>query len=176
MKGKNMKKLFLMVLALTVSACVDYGTKEEKSLPRFVADTPYHFENKDSGAPHLYSVVAARVTNQMLGKTKSLYTSRMNKIYILPVTQSNNEELPEGLSLATQTSKEIIKGSNSFQVVKSANLADYFLETSVKKLNVKSLEGTILQYKLTLLDKHKKQIGTWSETIRQVQNDDKSWW
>lgn len=72
--------------------------------------------------------------------------------------------------------REIIEGSKAFTLVNVREDADYWLDITVSRLNVKDVPGDVLQYKMVLSDKGGNEVGSWMESIRQVQNDDRSWW
>ena len=66
--------------------------------------------------------------------------------------------------------------SRTYTVVNNLNDADYYLETQIKEIPVQGAETPIIEYKIILNDKDNNKINEWTETIRQLQNDDKSWW
>ena len=189
-----MKKLLVVLAISTLSACgsmwgsshntyeetrVTKTTTVESKRPRFVVETPYGMADlyDETSAPQLYSVVASRATNKMLEQTTDVYEKLPRpKIYVMQVKKTGTDPVPNGFYYARQVTKEIIDGSKTFLVVNTMDEADYMLEVLVTKLNVPNLPGNVLQYKLILLDKGNNQVGTWIENIRQVQNDDRSWW
>ena len=86
------------------------------------------------------------------------------------------DDLPNGFYLSQNETKRIINASRTFTVVNNLNDADYYTETLIKKIQIEGRDEPIIQYKLMLFDKGNNKINEWSETIRQVENDDKSWW
>lgn len=65
--------------------------------------------------------------------------------------------------------REIIEGSKAFTLVNVREDADYWLDITVSRLNVKDVPGDVLQYKMVLSDKGGNEVGSWMESIRQVQ-------
>lgn len=87
-----------------------------------------------------------------------------------------SKTLPDGLYYAKDATRQIIEGSRTYTVVNNLNDADYYLETQIKEIPVQGAETPIIEYKIILNDKDNNKINEWTETIRQLQNDDKSWW
>lgn len=163
----------------TVSFFGDRPAEAEQPRPRLVVDTPYGLSNlyEETSAPQLYSVVAARVTNKMLDQTTEIYERALPpKLYIMQIKKAGVEHIPDGFFYSRQVTKEIIEGSKTFVPVNTREEADYVLDIVVSRLNVKNVPGTVLQYKMTMFDKGNNEVGSWTEAIRQVQNDDRSWW
>ena len=155
-------------------------TEEVKeTYPRFMTETPYGLSNlyEETTAPQMYSVVAARVTNRMLDQTTSVYEKAVKpKLYVRQIKKAGVDHIPDGFYHVRQVTKDIISGSKTYTLVNTQEEADYWLDITVSRLNVKDLPGNILQYKMLLLDKKNNEVGSWMESIRQVQNDDRSWW
>lgn len=200
-----MKKLFVAIAICALSGCVkghlwgesdntyeSYETVQQTTKttvvetktvkrPSFVIDTPYGMADlyDETTAPQMYQVIASRATNKMLEQTTDVYekaSPNLPKIYVMQVKKTGPDPIPNGFFYARQVTKEIIQGSKTYQVVNTMEEADYMLEVLVTKVNIPNLPGNVLQYKIILLDKGNNQIGTWVENIRQVQNDDRSWW
>ncbi len=96
-------------------------------------------------------------------------------LYIMKVKKAD-DTLPDGFYLARRETKEIIEGSGAFTVVNWLNDAQYYLEISVYPVPFvdKSVPG--ISYHLSLYSNDNIKIGEWSQMMKQVQNDDKSWW
>ena len=82
--------------------------------------------------------------------------------------------MPDGIYSAARTTRDIIEGSKTFKVVNDMKEADYYLETVID--NAGTPEEPILVYKLILFDGKNNKINEWTETMRRVRNDDRSWW
>ena len=76
--------------------------------------------------------------------------------------------------LAAKTVKDILHGSQMFNIVDSKERADFVLSSSLN--NVNTPEVPVFVYEIKLHDKDGKLRGSWKDSIRQVQNDDGSWW
>ena len=70
----------------------------------------------------------------------------------------------------------IIEGSGTFTLVNNLNEAQYYLEVSVSPIPLKDKEVPAISYHLSLYTNQNAKIGEWAQMIKQVQNDDKSWW
>ena len=77
---------------------------------------------------------------------------------------------------AKDTTKRIIDESHIYIPVNNLNDADYYLETQIKEISFQNNQIPFIEYKIVLFDKDNNKINEWTETIRQLQNDDKSWW
>ncbi|MFV0626404.1 MAG: hypothetical protein ACK5N8_03525 [Alphaproteobacteria bacterium] len=140
-------------------------------------DTPYGLDDfkNETIAPEIYSIVATRATNKMLDNTNSIYDKQGEKRIYVTKTKLE-DDLPNGFYLSQEVTKKIIESSRTFTVVNNMNDADYYTETLIKKIQIEGRDAPIVQYKLMLFDKQNNKINEWSETIRQVENDDRSWW
>ncbi|MDD4556650.1 MAG: hypothetical protein PHE89_04925 [Alphaproteobacteria bacterium] len=140
-------------------------------------DTPYGLDSlsKETVAPEVYSIVATRTVNRMLDDTKDFYEKpQPNRLYI---TETKLEEdLPNGFYLSQAVTKNVIEASRTFDVVNNLKDADYYTETLIKKIQIDESSSPIIQYKMMLFDMENNKINEWSETIRQLENDDRSWW
>jgi hypothetical protein len=189
-----MKKILVVSAIALVSACSSFWNTQEKKVAEdskmdgytvtkeqseFIVETPYGKKNlyEETSAPRIYSVAASRATNKFLEQTTDIYEKISRpKLYVMQVKKFGIDHIPDGFYYARSKTREIIDGSKTYTVVNTMDEADYFLDIYVSRLKVPDLEGNVLQYKLILLDKESKKIGTWLENIRQVQNDDRSWW
>ncbi len=171
-----MKKLLLLPVALSLVACEGtiFGPKKE---PVFVIDSPYAYEQtNDMLMPEVYALAATRSVNKMLDHSAEIYENNpAPKLYITEFKKLS-KTLPDGLYYAKDTTKQIIEGSRTYIVVNNLNDADYYLETQIKEIQTQNSESPIIEYKIVLNDKDNNKINEWTETIRQLQNDDKSWW
>lgn len=175
-KGRNMKKLWIITALGLLAACRNYAeTKTVTAYEQPMVPNPYQEDKYQD--QRMYTVAASRVVNKMLKETEHVYrkTPRPN-IFVRPVKKLGSEHLPEGFSSAQTTAEQIIAGSSTYVLTRNPDNAKYYLDMSVSKLEVDSLPGTVVQYKAVLFDRWNHQVGTWTEVIRQVQNDDKSWW
>lgn len=190
---KKIKVTFAIFSLLSISACVrDLNSNDETtytSEPRIIEsdtsfsenvyriDTPYGYNplGTENFAPEVYTIVATRAVNKMLDDTRSIYEKNGKaKIY---VTETEIEDqLPNGKFLSERVTEQIIDASRTFVVVNNKNDADYYTETLIKKIEIEGNNSPMIQYKITLFEKDGKKVNEWTEVIRQVQNDDKSWW
>ena len=125
-------------------------------------------------SPQVYAIVASRVTNDMLHDAPAIFAEHKNApLYIAETTQVDRY-LPDGPEAAGKASREIIEGSQMFNLVDSRDHADYILESSINNINTP--ERPLIEYVMTLYDAKGNKIESWSDSLRQVQNDDGSWW
>ncbi len=181
-----MKKIFFILALSSLAGCTaawqnepKQADTEQKTYPRFVTETPYGLSNlyEETSAPQMYSVIAARVTNKMLDQTTEIYEKNIKpKLYVRQIKKAGIEHIPDGFYHIRQVTKDIISGSKTYTLVNTQEDADYWLDITVSKININDIPGNLLQYKMLLLDKSNNEVGNWTETIRQVQNDDRSWW
>ncbi len=182
-----MKKMFIVLAVGTLVGCSAWQNilpmrqerTEPSPHPRFVTEPPYALSNlyEETSAPQMYSVVAARVTNKMLEQTTKIYDKPMRpKLYVMQIKKAGVEHIPDGFYHSRRVTKEMIEGAKTFIPVNEREDADYVLDITVSRLNVQSIQGDVLQYKMILSDKSGNEVGSWMENIRQVQNDDRSWW
>lgn len=128
-------------------------------------------------SPMVYSIVATRVTNKMLDDTQKLYQQKSNKPKLLvQKTEKLNNQLPDGLFYSDKLIFDIINGSQNFTMVTTLDEADYVLYPQVDAFPNPKAKTPIIEYQLTLKDNDGKEIDSWRQDIRQLQNDDKSWW
>ena len=171
-----MKKLLFLPVILSLVACEGtiFG---EKKAPVFVVDSPYAYDQTNEMLlPDVYALAATRSINKMLDQSAEIYEKNpAPKIYITEFKKLS-KSLPDGLYYAKNTTKQILDGSRTYVVVNNLNDADYYLETQIKEVRLEGSESPIIEYKIVLNDKENNKINEWTETIRQLQNDDKSWW
>lgn len=170
-----MKKTVIFCAASFLCACSAF---ESKPKTRYVIESPFGFEEiQDSMiTPEVYAIVATRTTNRMLDQSATVFEKIPNpKLYIMEV-KKETEALPDGFYYSKKVTQDIIEGSRTFTKVNNLNDADYYLETKVREIKVNEQDSPIIEYKITLFDKDNNQINEWVETIKQIQNDDRSWW
>lgn len=124
--------------------------------------------------PGDYSIVASRTVNKMLSDAPAIFAAdKQAPLYIAEMVQIDRY-LPEGSYAAEKSAKDILYGSNMFNIVTDQSKADYVLQSSITNANTP--EVPVVVYRMELYDATGKILGAWSDSIRQVQNDDKSWW
>lgn len=127
--------------------------------------------------PQVYAIAATRATNKMLDQTQGLYLKKEEKPTLNVVApQKLNDQLPDGFHYAHKVTMEIIEGSRNYTIVDNLNDADYSLQVLVNALPNPGSETPVIEYQLLMSDKDGKEVGSWVESIKQLQNDDKSWW
>ena len=171
-----MKKTFIATCGvLLFCGCALFQPRQETRWGNeklFYEDTFY----TDTVAPKIYAIVAARATNEMLDQTTSL-TSRnpRPRLYIKDM-QIIDANLPGGFAYAGKVTRDIIDGSETFTLVNNYGEADYALEIIVDGATNPGAETPVIFYNLRLLDRNGTPHGQWSESIKQLRNDDRSWW
>ncbi len=124
--------------------------------------------------PQDYSIVATRTANKMLSEAPALFASdKQAPLYIADMVQIDRY-LPEGSYAAEKAAKDILYGSKMFNIVADKEQASYVLQSSINNINTPELP--VIIYRMELYDAAGKKLGFWQDTIRQVQNDDRSWW
>lgn len=145
-----------------------------------VAKNPYHSEVVDmrkatskasvstvNYSPEAYIVVATRATNRMLQDTSAIYDNGVKKVYIKDINLLSSD-LPYGSHRLKGATKDIIAGSNTFDVVNNIKDADFVIEPTADWYVASNNVVPALQYKMSLLDKNGKKLDEWIEVIRQV--------
>ena len=149
------------------------SAKEEIS---FSEKTSVRFDDAEI-TPKVYTIAATRATNKMLDDTQKLYQQKGNKPKLLVLEAKKlNPQLPDGLYAGNKVIYDIIDGSQNFVMVTKLDDADYVLDVAVDAYPNQRAQTPIIEYILTLQDKNGKKIDSWKQNIRQLQNDDKSWW
>ena len=178
-----MKKIFFILFLLIMSGCslwqnndLQDARKDKNTYPRLTTEPLYSLEGSEETS-QMYSVVAARVTNTMLKQTSASHTLKEgSRIYVRPIKKTGVDHIPDGFYHTSQVTKDIISGSKIYILTDRQENADYILDISVSRINIEGMQGDVIQYKMILLDKGDNELGRWMESIRQVQNDDRSWW
>ena len=123
--------------------------------------------------PQVYGIVAARAVNKMLAETPAIFTEDKNATLYIEDTVVVDRYMPTAPEAAGKAAKEIIMGANMFKIVDKPEDAQYILKSFLNNANTPELP--VFVYDLKLYDAE-KLVGAWSDNIRQVQNDDGSWW
>ena len=124
--------------------------------------------------PQDYSVVASRTVNKMLSEVPAVFaTDKQAPLYIADMVQIDRY-LPEGSYAAEKATKDILYGSKMFNITEDKEQAVYILQSSISNINTPEIP--IIIYRMELYDAAGKKLKSWQDTIRQVQNDDRSWW
>jgi hypothetical protein len=119
-------------------------------------------------SPEAYDVLATRATNRMLQDTAAIYDAGKTKTIYVKETKLLSSDLPYGSHRLRATTKDIVDGSKTFEVVNNVNNADFIAETSSDWF-VSSSAAPALQYKLSLFDRSGRKINEWVEILRPVQ-------
>ena len=125
-------------------------------------------------SPEVYAIVATRTTNKMLDEISGITAGNQNVSLFVADTVLIDRYLPDGPDVAGKTAKEIIYGSNMFNIVENEAQANYILESSVNNINTPEIP--VIAYEMRLYDTNGQLLGKWSDSVRQVLNDDGSWW
>ncbi len=124
--------------------------------------------------PQIYGIVAGRAVNKMLAEVPALLAEdKYSPLFVAP-TVKIDRYLPAEPDVTAKTAKEIIYGAKMFALVDSKDEATYVLEGSLNNINTPEIP--VIVYEIKLVDSKGNQVGKWSDSIRQVQNDDGSWW
>ena len=118
-------------------------------------------------SPEAYDVVATRATNRMLQDTSAIYDNAHKTLY-LKETKLLSSDLPYGSNRLRSTTKEIISGSKTYDLVNNSKAADFIIDASADWY-VTEGSTPALQYKISLFDKSGRKVNEWVEIIRQVQ-------
>lgn len=144
--------------------------------PDFDNKTQPEFSN-DSVSPKVYAIVATRGVNKMLDQTQNLYQEQNKKPKLLiQKAEKLNTNLPDGFNYANKTIYDIVNGSQNYMLVDKLDDADFVLESSFDAKANPNMPSPIIIFNLSLKDKDGKVIDSWQESIKQVENDDQSWW
>ena len=175
-----MKKLpSLLILPLFAAGCSLFAQKQGVNRP--LDDVPPATATFDFGetyvSPDVYAVVASRTTNKMLDATSVLYRNKSDKpkLYIADIVKVD-DNIPEGFHYAQKVMTGIIEGSRNFLVVDNVEDADYQLNSYVSFLADPTSPSPIVEYRMQLTDENDELVDEWAETLRQLKNDDRSWW
>lgn len=173
-----MKKILAASVYIILAACtvVNHQVMEEKE--QYTVDTPYVEMPSllEESAPEAYALVAARTVNKMLDETSSYYDKLPRpSLYVMP-TESQANEVPAGIYQARQETIHILEGSKTYTLVNNLNDADYYIKLSATPIRLQNTDIPAISYHLSLYSTDNTLLKEWSQVIKQVQNDDKSWW
>ena len=129
---------------------------------------------EDMVSPNVYAIIASRVTDKFLTEIPAFFADKKDVTLYIEKTVLGDRFMPSTPDVAELTVKEIIIGSEMFSLVDDKNKASYILKGRLS--NVNTPEVPVFKYELALYDNNNKLIDKWSDIIRQVQNDDGSWW
>ena len=124
--------------------------------------------------PQVYGIVASRAVNKMLADAPAIFANNKNAPLFIEDTVYVDRYMPVSPDVAGKTAKEILHGSKMFNITDDREKAQYILKGMLN--NVNTPEIPVFFYELKLYDNAGTLQGKWSDTIRQVQNDDGSWW
>ena len=186
------KHLIFMSLAFFVSACSTTSdttlldilnwsfwnkadTQDEVYESYMLAKRSERYDNASYNIdPQVYAIVAGRATTKMLIDAPAIFAkNKKAPLYIAETTQIDRY-LPSGPDAAGKASKEIILGSRMFNIVEEKDAASFVLESTLN--NIGTPEVPVIMYEMRIVDSKGAEYGKWSDTIRQIQNDDGSWW
>ena len=125
-------------------------------------------------SPQVYGIIASRVTNDMLNAAPAIMAGNKDAKVYLAETKQIDRFLPDGPDAAGKAAREIIEGAQMFTLVDDKSQADYVLEGVVNNINTP--ERPVIMYEMTMYDAQGNKIDSWADSMRQVQNDDGSWW
>lgn len=170
-------KKYWIGLGLLLSACsTTTTTVKEKDV--FIKAPYLHAEQRIEGSdaitPEVYAIAATRVTNKMLDQTRNIYENNGETFLYIMEPKKMDRSLPDGFYYAQKLTKDIITGSQTFKPVNNMNEADYYLEVLVDKSG--NEEVPVVIYKMILFDHENVKIDEWSESVKRIRNDDRSWW
>lgn len=172
-----MKKYALGLLFLLGACTWETVVTEEIVIDEPYVPAPMQVQNvqiEQAVTPQVYAIAATRATNRMLDETADIYENNGTTFLYIARPQILDETLPDGIHYARKVTKDIITGSNNYKVVNNLADADYILEASVENIGYE--EDPVIEYSLILFDSQNNKINQWSETVRQLKNDDRSWW
>ena len=197
-----MKRFAALLSIVVLSSCNGFWWNEERPFSEYDGEEPIVIEHQKSGEfytvgsarkelirgedgrvvasaeeletimPDVYAILATRATNKMLDETSHIHSQRpAPKLFIRDIQAG--DELPSGFFAAERQVRRIIDGSRTFTLVNNVDDADYTLTIELDKV---SSSVPSVKYTVTLYDDDNEQVNQWIETIRQVGNDDRSWW
>ncbi len=171
-----MKKILSAACGILLVCSCDLMNRQPQT--RWENDDIYYEQAfyTDAVAPKVYAVVAARATNKMLDQTATLTAKTPRPRLYIKDMQILDANLPDGFAYAGKVTRDIIDGSQTFTLVNNYGEADYALEIIVDGATNPGAETPIIIYTLRLLDRNGTPQGQWSENIKQIRNDDRSWW
>ena len=147
-----------------------------------IATQPYNLAKKGERydmadyvvTPQVYAIVATRTVNKMLVDAPAIFAENKQAPLFIDDTVYIDRYMPTSPDVAAKTVKDILHGSQMFNIVDDKEKAEFILSSSLN--NVNTPEIPVFVYEIKLHDKDGKLHGSWKDSIRQVQNDDGSWW
>lgn len=124
----------------------------------------------------VYEIVARRTANKLLNYTAPIADRAQRPTIYVSEAQVLDQDLPDGFSYSRKITKDLLENAQAFMIVNDPAAADYFLDTEVETVEVNNVETPVIIYRLILSDANEEVVKEWVETIRQVKNNDKSWW
>lgn len=156
----------------------DYESYVRETTPTQLppAENYIDFSNVDI-TPEVYAIAARRATSKMLDSSSEFYFRKPLKptIYIADIKKLN-EQLPDGIYFARKVTYDMIEGSRNFVVVDNPEDAEYKLEIAINAIPTQYVGMPALDYQLHLYNRNGQELKQWNAVIKQVVNDDKSWW
>ncbi len=169
------KALFLFPLLL---ASCSVGTNEPIDKDIYVR-SPYlsaqhDIERELAITPQVYALAATRATNKMLDETRSIYENSGDVFLYVMQPKKLDASLPDGFHYAHKVTTDILEGANDYKIVNNKDEADYYLEVLVDQGG--SDEVPSIVYKMILFDNSDVKVNEWIVNVKQLRNDDRSWW
>ncbi len=174
-----MKKLLTASAYILLAACTVVSHQAMEENEQYEVDMPYvemqPLDEQETTA-EAYILVANRTVNKLLDETSEYYDKLPRpKIYVMS-PEKQDENTPDGIYQARLETMKILEGSKTYTVVNNLNDADYYLKISAKPIALQGSAIPAISYHLALYSSDNTPLKEWSQVIKQVQNDDKSWW
>jgi len=172
-----MKKAFLL-FPLLLAACAD-----NRSVPAdkdIYVRSPYlsaqyeEIQRELSITPQVYALAATRAANKMLDETRSVYEQSGDVFLYVMEPKKLSNSLPDGLHYAHKVTTDILEGANDYKIVNNKDEADYYLEVLVDEGGNADVPAIV--YKMILFDNQNVKVDEWIVNLKQIRNDDRSWW
>lgn len=124
----------------------------------------------------VYEIVARRTTNKLLNYAAPVADTVSRPTVFVSEAQVYDKDLPDGFAYSRKITKDMLENAKAFMVVNDPAEADYFVDIDVETLLLEGSSTPVIIYSLVLSDNNDEVLQEWKETIRQVKNDDRSWW
>lgn len=171
-------KIYALGMLLLMGACAwQTEVTEEIVIDEPYLPSPMQVQNvniEPTITPQVYAIAATRATNRMLDETTDIYENNATTFLYVTQPQILDDTLPDGIYYARKVTRDILSGSNNYKLVNNPDDADYILEAAVDNIGYE--EDPVVEYSLILFDNQNNKVNQWSETVRQLKNDDRSWW
>ena len=125
-------------------------------------------------SPNVYAIIASRVVNKFLTDLPGIMADVEKPRLYIEETVYGDRYMPSSPDVTTATIKEIIAGSKMIDIVDNEKSATHILKGRISNINTP--EVPVFKYGISLHNSNNVMIDKWDETMRQVQNDDGSWW